>query len=356
MTTVVPRAQQAAGEPGDPAGGVLAGIRRRRLLTLTLLLALLGLACLASVAVGAKAIALTDVWAALTAPTGGENDIVVRELRIPRTVLGVMVGAALGLAGGLMQGHTRNPLAEPGILGVNAGAAFAVVLAIYLLGITSLLGFVWFAFAGALLASVAVFVLGSLGRAGATPVTLALAGAAVTVFLFALVQAVILLSQQTLDVYRFWVVGSLAGRDPAVILEVAPFLAVGLVLALANAPGLNALALGEDVARALGQSISRVRVVGVAAITLLAGGAVAAAGPIAFLGLVVPHVARYLTGPDHRWLLPYAAVLGATVLLIADVVGRVVMRPGELQVGIVLALLGAPFFIALVRRKRLMAL
>ncbi|MPZ66485.1 MAG: iron chelate uptake ABC transporter family permease subunit [Pseudonocardiaceae bacterium] len=345
-----------AGEPGGSAGGVLGGIRRRRLLTLALLLALLGLACLASVAVGAKAIPPTDVWAALVAPTGGENDIVVRSLRIPRTVLGVMVGAALGLAGALMQGHTRNPLAEPGILGVNAGAAFAVVLAIYLLGITSLLGFVWFAFAGALLASVAVFALGSLGRAGATPVTLALAGIAVTVFLFALVQAVILLSQETLDVYRFWVVGALAGRDPAVILDVAPFLAAGLVLALANAPGLNALALGEDVARALGQSIRRVRIVGVAAITLLAGGAVAAAGPIGFLGLVVPHVARYLTGPDHRWLLPYAAVLGAILILLADVVGRVVMRPGELQVGIVLALVGAPFFIALVRRKRLMAL
>lgn len=354
MTTVAPPVERAAGEPSG--AGVLAVIRRRRLLALVLLSVLLGLACLASVAVGAKAIPPADVWAALVAPTGGENDIIVRSLRIPRTVLGVLVGAALGLAGALMQGHTRNPLAEPGILGVNAGAAFAVVLAIYTLGITSLLGFVWFAFAGALLASVAVFVLGSLGRAGATPVTLALAGAAVTIFLFALVQAVILLSQETLDVYRFWVVGSLAGRDPAVILEVLPFLAAGLVLALANAPGLNALALGEDVARALGQSLRRVRTVGVAAITLLAGGAVAAAGPVAFLGLVVPHGARYLTGPDHRWLLPYAALLGAIIILIADVAGRIVMRPGELQVGIVLALVGAPFFIALVRRKRLMAL
>lgn len=355
MTTVPQRARPAAGEPGSDAG-VLAGVRRRRLLTLMLLLVLLGLACVASFAVGAKPIPPADVWSALVAPAGGENDIVVRSLRLPRTVLGVLVGAALGLAGALMQGHTRNPLAEPGILGVNAGAAFAIVLAIYTLGITSLLGFVWFAFAGALLASVLVFVLGSLGRAGATPVTLALAGAAVTVFLFALVQAIILVSQETLDVYRFWVVGSLAGRDPAVILEVLPFLAAGLVLAMANAPGLNALALGGDVARALGQSIRRVRVVGVSAITLLAGGAVAAAGPIGFLGLVVPHGARYLSGPDHRWLLPYAAVLGAILMLLADVTGRVVMRPGELQVGIVLALVGAPFFIALVRRKRLMAL
>jgi iron complex transport system permease protein len=352
VTTAAPRAQHA----GEPGAGVLTGLRRRRLLVLVLLLALLGLACVASVAVGAKPIPPAEVWSALVAPTGSENDIIIRALRIPRTILGVMVGAALGLAGALMQGHTRNPLAEPGILGVNAGAAFAIVLAIYLLGITSLLGFVWFGFAGALLASVLVFVLGSLGQGGATPVTLALAGIAVTVFLFALVQAMLLLSQETLDVYRFWVVGSLAGRDSAVILQVLPFLVAGLVFALANAPGLNALALGEDVAAALGQSVRLVRLVGVAAITLLAGGAVAAAGPITFLGLVVPHGARYVTGPDHRWVLPYSALLGAIVILIADVIGRVVMRPGELQVGIVLALLGAPFFIALVRRKRLMKL
>ncbi|MQA14587.1 MAG: iron chelate uptake ABC transporter family permease subunit [Pseudonocardiaceae bacterium] len=335
---------------------MLAGLRRRRLLVVALLVALLVLACLASVAVGAKAIPLGEVWSALVAPTGGENDIVVRALRVPRTILGIIVGAALGVAGGLMQGHTRNPLAEPGILGVNAGAALAVVIAIYTLGITSLLGFVWFAFAGALVASVLVFVLGSVGRGGATPVTLALAGAAVTVFLFALVQAVILLDQQALDVYRFWVVGALSGRDPAVIVAVLPFMAAGLLLALAHAPGLNALAMGEDVARALGQSIPRTRVVGVTAITLLTGSAVAAAGPIAFLGLVVPHVARYLTGPDHRWLLPNAALLGASLILVADVAGRVVVRPGELQVGIVLALVGAPFFVALVRRTRLMTL
>ncbi len=323
---------------------------------MVLLLALLAVACAASVAIGAKPIPLPEVWSALAAPTGSQNDIIVRSLRVPRTVLGILVGAALGVAGGLMQGHTRNPLAEPGILGVNAGAAFAVVLAIYTLGITNLLVFVWFAFVGALAASVLVFVLGSLGDGGATPVTLALAGAAVTFFLFALVQALILLDQQTLDVYRFWVVGSLARGDFETIVRVLPFLLAGLVLALAGAPGLNTLALGEDVARALGQSIARTRTAGVAAITLLAGGAGAAAGPIAFLGLVAPHVARYFTGPDHRWLLPYAALLGAILILAADVLGRVVVRPGELQVGIVLALVGAPFFIALVHRKRLMTL
>ncbi len=353
MTTVAPRSRRPLGEPQGPG---LHRAWRRRLLIVVLLLALLASTCLASVAWGAKPIPLGEVWSALVTPTGDHSDLIVRSLRVPRTVLGVLVGAALGVAGGLMQGHTRNPLADPGILGVNAGAAFGVVLAIYTLDITSLLGFVWFAFAGALVASVLVFVLGSLGGSGATPVTLALAGAAVSVLLFALVQALLLLDQQTLNVYRFWVVGGLAGRGFEIIVPVLPFVAAGLVLALANAPGLNALALGADVARGLGQSIARTRVVGVVAITLLAGGAVAAAGPLAFLGLVVPHLARYVTGPDYRWLLPYAALLGASLLLAADTLGRVAARPGELPAGIVLALVGAPFFIALVRRKRVTTL
>lgn len=356
MTTVAPRHRPTAGGPHGASGRVLAKARQRRLFVMALLVMLLALACLASVAIGAKLMPLSEVWAALVAPSGGESDLIVRSLRVPRTVLGVLVGAALGLAGGLMQGHTRNPLAEPGLLGVNAGAAFAVVLAIYTFGITSLLVFVWFAFAGALMASVVVFAVGSLGRDGSSPVTLALAGAAVTALLFALVQALILLDQQTLEIYRFWVVGSLAGRPSEIILQVLPFLIAGSVLALVNAPGLNTLALGVDVARSLGQSIVRTRIVGMAAITLLAGGGVAAAGPIGFLGLVVPHIARYLTGPDHRLLLPYSALLGATLILLADVVGRLMARPGEVQVGIVLALLGAPFFIVLVRRKRLMTL
>jgi iron complex transport system permease protein len=269
-------------------------------------------------------------------------------------VLGLLAGAALGLAGALMQGHTRNPLADPGLLGVNAGAAFLVVVGIYVFGISSLSGYVWFAFAGALGASVAVFALGAVGpRGGATPVTLAVAGAAVSALLYGLTSAVILTDVRTLDAYRFWNVGSLAGREPAIAGQVAPFLLAGALIALATAPALNALSLGDDVARSLGHSVRRTRGLGVAAITLLAGSATAACGPIAFLGLIVPHVVRSFTGPDHRWLLPASALSGAVLLLTADVVGRVVARPGELQVGIVLALLGAPFFIALVRRRKL---
>jgi iron complex transport system permease protein len=322
------------------------------------LLAGLGLCGLLSLAVGAKAIPPEGVWHALVAPTGSEDDVVVRSLRLPRTVLGVLAGLALGVAGALMQAHTRNPLAEPGLLGVNAGAAFAVVLATYGLGVHTLLGYVWFAFAGALLASVAVFALGSVagGRGDPTPVTLALAGTAMTFLLLGLTNAVVLLDQQTLEAYRFWSLGALSGRDPEIIGQVVWFVVAGAVLALAGAAGLNALALGEDVARALGQQVWRTRVLGLAATTLLAGAAVAACGPIAFLGLVVPHLARALTGPDHRWLLPCSGLLGAGVLLVADVVGRVVAPPGELAAGIVLAFVGAPFFVMLVRRHRLAAL
>jgi iron complex transport system permease protein len=251
----------------------------------------------------------------------------VRELRVPRTELGLLVGAALGAAGALMQGTTRNPLAEPGILGVNAGAAFAVVAAIRFLGVDSVTAYAAFALAGAAISAVLVFALGGSGRGGPTPVRLALAGAVLTALLVSLTSAVLVFDARTLDEFRFWIVRSL-----------------------------NALALGDEVARSLGQHVGRARAAAGAGFVLLAGGAVAAAGPVAFVGLGVPHVARGLVGPDYRWIVPYSVVLGAVLLLTADVLGRVVVRPAELQVGIVTALLGAPFFIWLVRRRRLVAL
>jgi iron complex transport system permease protein len=322
---------------------------------LLLLLVLVLAAAVASLAIGARSIPLGDVWSALVQPAGTQDDVVVRELRLPRTLLGIAVGLALGVAGGLMQGHTRNPLADPGLLGVSAGAAFAVCLAVYGFGTSSVSGSVWFGLAGALVASVAVFVLGTLGDGG-TPVTLALAGAAVSALLAALTSALVLLDQTTLDAYRFWVVGSLVGRGDDVLAQVLPFLAAGLLLALVNAPALNTLHLGDDVARGLGQRVGLARLTGVAAVTLLTGAAVAVTGPIAFVGLVVPHVARSFTGPDHRWLLPYAGLLGALLLVASDVIGRVLARPSELPVGLVLAFVGGPFFVALVRRRRLVAL
>jgi iron complex transport system permease protein len=341
--------------PAAPAPAV-GGLRRRRLAGLALLMVVLLAACIASIAVGAKAIPLEGVWHAVFTPTGTEDDIVVRSLRVPRTLLGILAGGALGLAGALIQGHTRNPLADSGLLGVNAGAAFLVVIGIYAFGVTSLYGYVWFAFAGALVASVAVFVLGSVGRGGPTPVALALAGTAVSALLAALTSAVILIDVQTLDAYRFWAVGSLAGREAEVAWQVMWFLYPGLYIAFRSAPALNALALGDDVARSLGHSVRRTRVEGVVAITLLAGGATAACGPIAFVGLVVPHIVRAFTGPDYRWLLPASVLAGSALMLLADVIGRVVVRPGELQVGIVLALIGGPFFIWLVRRRKMVSI
>jgi iron complex transport system permease protein len=321
---------------------------------LVALLGVLVVVAVLGVAVGARPIPLGTVLDALTAydPASDEH-LIVQTLRIPRTVLGIAVGVALGLAGAVMQGVSRNPLADPGILGINAGAAFAVVIAIYALGIGTLTGYVWFAFVGAAVAAIVVYGLGSLGREGPTPVKLALAGSALTALLTSLTTAVLLMDVQTLDQFRFWVVGSLAGRDAEIARQVLPFLASGAVLALVSARSLNALALGDDVARSLGQRVAVARALSALAVVLLTGAAVAAAGPIAFVGLAVPHVARAITGPDYRWVLPYSAVLAPILLLGADVIGRVVARPGELQAGIVTALLGAPFFIALVRRRKL---
>ena len=307
----------------------------------------------ARIAVGTRSIGMGEVWRSLVdGDLSTDAAVIVRRLRVPRTALGLLVGLALGVAGALMQGHTRNPLGDPGLLGVTAGASLAVVLAIAWFGIGTPSGYVWFAFAGALAGTVLVYGIGSAGRGGPTPVTLALAGAALSALLYALVRAVLVSDQQTLDSFRFWVVGALAGRGADVAWQVAPFIAIGLVLAIANGPALNLLGLGEDVARGLGQRIWPARIVGLTAITLLCGAATAACGPIAFVGLVVPHAVRAVTGPDHRWLIPCSGLLGAALLLSADVLGRVVARPGELQVGIVLALVGAPFFIALVRRRR----
>ncbi|HEX7096730.1 MAG TPA: iron chelate uptake ABC transporter family permease subunit [Acidimicrobiales bacterium] len=324
-----------------------------------LLVAVAALACAtaASVAYGSKPMSLGTVYDALFHYDRELSDhLVVRSLRVPRTLVGLLVGTALGLAGTVMQGVTRNPLADPGVLGVNAGAALFVVIAIYWFGVSSLLGYVWFAFAGAALASLVVYVLGSLGRDGATPVKLALAGSAVTALLGSVTSAILLVDLATLDQFRFWAVGSLSGRDADIARQVAPFIAVGAVMAIASGRVLNALALGDDVARSLGQRVALSRALGALVIVVLCGAATAAAGPVAFVGLTVPHIARAIVGPDYRWILPYSMVLSPTLLLASDVVGRVVARPAEVQVGIVTALLGSPVFLLLVRRRRLVAL
>ncbi|UYO00017.1 MAG: iron chelate uptake ABC transporter family permease subunit [Devosia sp.] len=324
------------------------------------LLALIVMLCavgLLSLTTGARAIPVENVWAALTAydPSATEHRI-IWDLRLPRTVAGLLVGAALGLAGSVLQGATRNPLADPSILGIHAGASLFVVLGISLFGLAQLSQYVWLAFAGAGAAMFVVYSVASLGREGATPVKLALAGAAITALLHAIINAILLTSPRTLDELRFWQVGSLAGRDMTIVLQVAPFLAAGAVLAFATARLLDGLAMGDDVARALGQRVGLSRGLAGLAAVILAGGSTAAAGPIAFVGLTVPHVARAITGPSYRWILPYSMLLAPILLLGSDVIGRVIAPPGEVQVGIVTAFLGAPFFIALVRRRKLATL
>ena len=321
---------------------------------LLLALGVLAVLVVLSIAVGSKPIPIGTVFDAFLHydPTLDDH-LIVRSLRLPRTEVGLLVGVALGLAGAVMQGAVRNPLADPGILGIEAGAAFMVVIGIYVFGIADLLGYVWFAFGGAAGAAIAVYGIGSLGREGATPIKLCLAGAAIATLLGSLSSAILLLDVATLDQFRFWAVGSLAGRSSEIATQLAPFIIGGALLALICGPALNALALGDDMARGLGQRVGRARAVSALSVVVLCGAATAAAGPIGFVGLVVPHVARMITGPDYRWILPYSMVLAPILLLGADIVGRVVIRPGELQVGIVTAAIGAPFFVWLVRRRNL---
>lgn len=301
-----------------------------------------------------QAILHSDVMAGLPAQYAEDTDrLVILTLRLPRTVIGLLVGAALGLAGCVMQGVARNPLADPGILGVNGGAALAVVFAITFFGVGTPLGYIWFAFGGAAVAAVVVYTIASLGREGATPVKLALAGAAMSAAFLAVTQGFLLLNQNTFDQFRFWQVGALAGRELSVAAQVAPFILVGCLIALLTGRSLNTLALGDDVARGLGARVGLARVVSAAAVVILCGAATAAAGPIGFVGLTIPHVARLITGPDYRWTLPYSMVLAPVLLLGADIIGRVIARPGEVQVAIVTAVIGAPVFIALVRRRKM---
>lgn len=340
-----------AGVGGRPAGSPR---RAGALLTgLLIALAALVLTVLASLAVGNRAIDPATVLGALFSYDDDHPlHVTVMELRLPRTLLGVIVGAALAVCGGLIQAFTRNPLADPGILGVNAGASFAVTFAVGVLGLTAPGAYVPFALGGALVLTVLVYALGSFGPSGATPLKLTLAGVALGAAVSGLTTAIVLRDTDTLQVMRFWGVGSIGGRTIDQLAWAAPLIALGLALGLMCARSLNVLALGDEVAQSLGARVRVTRVLVVIAVTLLAGTGVAAAGPIAFVGLMIPHVVRWFTGPDQRWVLTMSMIVGPTFLLLADVVGRIALPNGELRVGIVTALLGAPVLVVLVRRKR----
>ncbi|WP_127782543.1 iron ABC transporter permease [Rhodococcus sp. X156] len=337
------------------AGASRSTLRRTGLAVGVLVLLVLSLL---SLAVGSRGIPLGTTLQALFShdPTNDLHLLVV-DLRVPRTLLALVVGAALGLAGTIMQALTRNPLAEPGILGINAGAAAAVAIGISALGITTIMGYVWLGFLGAGLAGVAVYVLGRAHDVGTNPVRLVLAGAGIGFVLLALTNMVLINSDETTyDAYRNWNTGSLQGRGWEVLPVVAVVCAVGFVIAFALSRSLDSVALGSDLSTALGISQRRTWILAAVAVLLLSGAATAAAGPIAFVGLAAPHVARLLVGPVHTWLLPYAMLLGALLMLLADVAGRVVIYPGEIGAGVMTAIIGGPFFVVLVRRRKMATL
>jgi iron complex transport system permease protein len=309
----------------------------------------------ASLAFGSRDVAWSDVWSALGGAEGTLEQAAVAQ-RVPRTLLAVVVGAALGLSGAVMQGVTRNPLADPGILGVNMGASLAVVTAIAYFGLASVSGYIWVAMAGAALTAGFVYAVGSLGRGGATPLKLALAGAAISAALASLVSAVVLPRNDISDTFRLWQIGGVGGASHDQLGGVLPFLGAGFVICLASARALNSLALGDELAAGLGERVALVRAGAALGAVVLCGASTAAAGPIVFVGLVVPHTCRLLVGVDHRWLLPFSALGGAILLTAADVVGRIAARPAEIDVGILTAIIGAPFFIHIVRRQKVRSL
>jgi iron complex transport system permease protein len=331
------------------------GVARRpavpRALWLAIGVGCLALLSLASIAFGNREISVDELLAALGGETNGVGEAAVAA-RLPRTVLALLVGAALALSGAAMQGVTRNPLADPGILGISSGASLAVVVGIAFFGLSNPYGYIAVATLGAGLAALFVYSVGSLGRGGATPLKLALAGAATAAALSSLVSAVLLPRVDILTTFQFWQIGGVGGAEWDRIGIVAPFLAAGAAIVVLSGRGLNTLALGDDLAAGLGTRVIRTRLIAFAGAVLLCGAATAVAGPIAFVGLIVPHLCRLLVGPDQRWLLPFSAITGAGLLVLADVVGRVVARPQEIEVGIVTAIIGAPFFIWIVRRQK----
>ncbi|MCQ4148257.1 FecCD family ABC transporter permease [Rhodococcus qingshengii] len=321
-------------------------------LWLIALLVVLAVLMCASIVIGSRDVDWSDIFAALSGSTDNIGQGAIAK-RIPRTVLAIIVGAALGLAGAVMQGITRNPLADTGILGVNMGASLAVVIGMAWFGLWTQTSMIWVAVLGAAGAALFVYVVGSLGRGGATPLKLALAGAATSAAFASFITAIMLPRNDIAGNIRSWQIGGVGGASFEVIRQGLPFLIVGFVICLLSARSLNSLALGDEVASGLGERVAVVRAVAALGAVLLCGAATAIAGPIGFVGLVVPHLCRLLIGIDNRWLLPFSALTGAGLLVAADILGRIVARPSEIDVGIITALIGAPFFIYIVRRQKI---
>ncbi|MBV6684361.1 FecCD family ABC transporter permease [Rossellomorea marisflavi] len=284
-------------------------------------------------------------------PDGSTEHLVIQNIRLPRALIAAAVGASLAISGVLMQTLTKNPLASPGIFGINAGGGFMVVMAVTLFGVTSLQSFAWLSFLGAAIAAAGVFIIGGAsGSNGLTPMKLTLAGAAITAMFSSFTQGLLVLNESALEQVLFWLAGSVQGRSLEILAGVFPYILAGWILALMIAGKLNILAMGEDVAKGLGVKTNILKVISLVAVVLLAGGSVAVAGPIGFIGIVIPHIARKMIGVDHRWLIPYSGLLGAILLLAADIGARYIIMPQEVPVGVMTAVIGAPFFVYVARR------
>jgi iron complex transport system permease protein len=316
------------------------------------LIALLVVFCVLSVSIGSRDVSLNEIINGVLGRTDSFGEAAVA-MRVPRTLLALIAGAALGLAGAVMQGVTRNPLADPGILGVNTGASLAVVVGVVWFNIYSVEAYVWSAIFGAGATAAMVYTIGSMGRGGATPLKLALAGAATSIALSSLVIAIVLPRNDIAGGIRSWQIGGVGGASFDRIVPILPFILIGLLISFASAKKLNSLALGDELAAGLGERVMLARLTAAIGAILLCGATTAACGPIGFVGLIVPHLCRLLVGVDHRWLLPLSGLTGAALLLSADIVGRIIAKPAELQVGVVTAFIGAPFFIWIVRYQRI---
>jgi iron complex transport system permease protein len=348
MTTL---SQRTAPQKSSDRSVGLARSNGQRAAWLVALLVALVVVALASLFVGSGGFSPAVVWKSLTEGGTSTTAILINDFRVPRALLAILVGSALGLAGCLIQAITRNPLADPGILGVNSGAYLAVVLAVTFFGATGITSYVWWSFGGALIVSAVVYLIGSRGRGGGTPVRLVLAGVAVSYLLNGIALGISLRHPDTFDKIRFWQAGSLQGRQVDILWGILPFIVVGIAIALLVATSLNAIALGDDLARSLGANPLRTRIIGFLSVTILCGAATAAVGPVAFLGLMAPYVARTFVGQDQRWLVALTAVIAPLIFLLSDMLGRVIAS-SEVPVGLVTAFVGAPILVFLIRGSK----
>lgn len=315
--------------------------------------AILLLGMLASVLFGLQQFGLRDIWLAYTQFDGSNEHLIVTTTRVPRALIAAAVGASLAVAGAIMQVLTKNPIASPSLLGINSGAVLFIVIGLALTGSSlPMSSMIWIALGGAAITSLLVYTLSMQGGGGFEPIKLTLAGAAVAAFASSVTSGIMLIHKHSLETALLWMIGSVSGRELGHLLFVLPYLCVGWLLAMLIAGSLNVLALGDDNAKSLGQRLTLIRAASALAVVLLAGSSVAAAGPIAFVGLIVPHLCRYAVGSDHRWLLPYSALTGAILLVAADLASRFVLMPKEVPVGVATALIGVPFLIFVARRRK----